>query len=112
MPAPKKPQDHLEKADKPKVELIEGGKKVIHRGVSVIVMDEALDDFELVDELSRVQFGDTSDRGRLPLICRRLVGDEGYKAIMDGLRGENGRVSVQAGFQFINELFGALNPNS
>lgn len=112
MTAPKKPQDHLEKVDKPKVELIDGGKQVTHRGVTVVVMDEALDDFELVDELSQVQFGSTADRGRLPIICRRLVGDEGYKQIMDGLRGPNGRVSVNDGFKFINELFGALNPNS
>lgn len=112
MAAPKKPQDHLEKVDKPKVELIDGGKRVTHHGVTVVVMDEALDDFELVDELSRVQFGEKEDKGRLPLICRRLVGEDGYKAIMDGLRGPNGRVTVQAGFQFIQELFGALNPNS
>lgn len=112
MSAPKKPDDHKPKTVKPKVEQIDGGKRVTHRGVTVVVMDEALDDFELVDELSRVQFGEATDKGRLPLICRRLVGEDGYKAMLDGLRGKNGRVSVKDGFQFIQELFGALNPNS
>lgn len=112
MSAPKKPQDHLEKVEKPKVVAVDGGKEVTLHGITVTVADEALDDFELVDDLSRVQFGEAQDRGRLPLIFRRLVGDDGYKAVMDGLRGPNGRVPVKAGFEFIQELFGALNPNS
>jgi hypothetical protein len=110
MTAPKKPQDH--KPKDPTVETVEGGKRVTCRGITVTIPDEALDDFELVEELGRVQFGEQQDRGRLPLILRRLVGDSGYKAVMDGLRGPNGRVPIQAGFEFIKELFGALNPNS
>lgn len=112
MTEPKKPQDHQPKTVKPKIENIEGGRKITLKGVTVIVLDEALDDFELVEELSRVQFGAKEDTGRMPLILRRLVGDDGYKTVMDGLRGESGRVSVRAGFEFIQELFGALNPNS
>jgi hypothetical protein len=112
MTAPKKPQDHLPKVEKPTVETVAGGRKVTIKGVTIVVPDEALDDFELVDELSRVQFGAKEERGRMPLILRRLVGDDGYQTVMDGLRGENGRVPVQAGIEFIQELFGALNPNS
>lgn len=112
MTAPKKPQDHQEKIVKPKVEAVEGGRKVTLKGVTVVVPDAALDDFELVEELGRVQFGKKEDSGRMPSILRRLVGDDGYSTVMDGLRADNGRVPVQAGFDFIKELFGALNPNS
>lgn len=112
MTAPKKPQDHQEKTVKPKIETVDGGRKVTLRGVTVTVPDEALDDFELVEELSRVQFGSKEDKGRMPSILRRLIGDDGYATVMNGLRAENGRVPVQAGFEFIQELFGALNPNS
>lgn len=112
MPTPKKPQDHLPKAEKPTIEQVDGGRKITLRGITVTIPDESLDDFELVEELGQVQFGKAEDRGRLPLILRRLAGDDGYKAVMDGLRGENGRVPLQAGFDFIQELFGALNPNS
>lgn len=112
MTAPKKPQDHQPKIEKPKVETVDGGKRVTIKGVTVTVPDEAIDDFELVEELSRVQFGSKEERGRLPLILRRLIGDDGYRAVMDDLRATNGRVPVQAGFEFIQELFGALNPNS
>jgi hypothetical protein len=112
MTAPRKPQDHQPKTEKPSVVPVDGGKEVTCRGVTVMVPDEALDDFELVEELGRVQFGDQTDRGRLPLILRRLVGDDGYRTVMDGLRGDNGRVPVQAGFDYVLELFGALNPNS
>lgn len=112
MSSPKQPQDHQSKAEKPKVEIVEGGRKVTISGITVVVPDDALDDFELVEELSHVQFGKTEDRGRLPLILRRLVGDAGYKEVMDGLRAKNGRVPVQVGFEFIQQLFGALNPNS
>lgn len=112
MSAPKKPQDHLEKVEKPKVVAVDGGKEVTLHGITVTVADEALDDFELLDSLSRVQFGEKEDRGRLLPIFRQLVGEDGYTAVMDGLRGENGRVPVKAGFDFIQELLGALNPNS
>lgn len=112
MTAPKKPQDHLPKTEKPKVEVVDGGRKVTLKGVTITVPDEAIDDFELVEELSRVQFGSKSDKGWMPSILRRLVGDDGYKTVMDGLRAENGRVPVQAGFEYIQELFKALNPNS
>jgi hypothetical protein len=110
--APKPPTDRLSKVVKPKVETVEGGRKVTLRGFDVTVPDEAIDDFELVEELGRIQFGEQSEQGRLPSILRRLVGDDGYKTVMDGLRAANGRVPVKDGFEYIQELLGALNPNS
>ena len=111
MSQPKQPQDHQQKKEKATVEKVDGGKLVTLRGVTVTVLDEALDDFELLEDLARIQ-NDERQRGLLPSVLRRIVGDDGYKTVMDGLRGDNGRVSVQSGVTWINDLFVALNPNS
>jgi len=111
MSNPKKPQDHLPKQEKPVVESVEGGKQVTLHGVVVTVPDEALDDFELLEDLGKIQ-ADKKYTGLLPSILRRLVGDEGYETVMSGLRNEKGRVPVQSGIDFILALFQALNPNS
>ncbi|MFF2054113.1 hypothetical protein ACFVU2_21080 [Leifsonia sp. NPDC058194] len=112
MTAPKKPEDHLEKAEKPKITKVDGGRTVTLRGITVTVPDDALDDFELVEEIGLVQYGTDADRVRMPLILRRLVSDDDYRKVMEGLRGPNGRVRFQTGIEFIQELFGALDPNS
>jgi len=105
----KKPQDHLTKVEKPKVEKVDGGKKVTLSGVTVMVLDEALDDFELLDDLRAVDVD--KNASRLPALLRRLVGDD-YTLIMDALRSkETGRVPIHSGTEFIRDLMGALNPN-
>lgn len=107
--APAKPQDHLPKTETPKVEKIEGGRKVTISGITVTVSDDALDDFELLDDLRAVDVD--KNTSRLPALLRRIVGD-GYEAVMDALRVQgNGRVRIEAGTTFIKDLFGALNPN-
>jgi hypothetical protein len=117
-----KPQDHQPKVDKPKVEKVEIDlpdgfddddkpkfRKVTLRDVEVTVPDEALDDFEVLDDIRAVQ--DQNDASRLPSLLRRLVGDQ-YRAVLDQLRGANGRVTTSDGAQFVLDLFQALNPNS
>lgn len=130
MPAPKKPQDHLEKVVKPKVEPVDGGRRVTFPSLvakaadgkvvtkddkpvflAVTVLDEALDDFELLDDLGELQ-RDKKQAARLPRILRQLVGDDGYDDVMNVLRGSNGRVPVGAASEWIKDLFEAINPNS
>ncbi|MFZ4894635.1 hypothetical protein ACL9RL_09310 [Plantibacter sp. Mn2098] len=107
MTAPKKPQDHQAKA--PTVKTVEGGREVTINGLTVTVADEALDDFELLDDLNSLEAEQKASR--LPSILRRLVGDD-YAAVLEALRDKKtGRVSVGAGSTFIKELFGVLNPN-
>ena len=101
--AASKPQDR-----KPKVETVDGVSTVTIQGITVKVDKDALDDFELLDDLAQMQDGDGA---RIASIARRLFGDD-FKAVMDGLRGENGRVSVEATSEFIGELLAALAPNS
>jgi len=129
------PQDHQPKVEKPKIENVqievpeldekglpktddEGNQKVrtvdARRtnvgGITVTVTEEALDDFELLDDIRAA--GDDGDASRLPSLLRRLVGDD-YKRILNELRDPvTRRVSAKRGSQFVWDVFGALNPNS
>lgn len=106
----KKPADHQPKAVKPTVEKVDGGREVTHRGFTVTVPDDAFDDFELLDDLRAVQVDQEAQR--FPGLLRRLVGQDGYKTVMDGLRNpETGRVSVEDGVEYIGALFEAIAPN-
>ena len=99
----KKPQDR-----KPKVDTVDGVSTVTIQGITVSVEKDALDDFELLDDLAKMQDGESA---RLASVAHRLLGDD-FKTVMDGLRGENGRVSLEAASGFISELLTALAPNS
>lgn len=102
------PEDH--KPVKLPVKTIDGGREVTLRGVTVTVYDEVLDDFELLDDLRAVDVD--KNASRLPALLRRLLGDDWSKA-MDALRDKGtGRVSIADGTAFINELMGALSPES
>lgn len=100
------PEDH-KKAALP-AKKVDGGHEVTGEKVTVFIHDDTLDDFELLDDLAELQNGKGA---RLPSVARRLFGDQ-HKNVMDALRGENGRVSVSAASQFINDVFEAINPNS
>lgn len=117
----KQPADHKPKTEKPKIvdatrevgvgdeKRVLEGREVTLRGVTVFVPHEALNDFELMDDIRAVDL----DRNgtRLPSLLRRLTGDEGYRAVMAHLRGDNGRVSIDAGAEFVSDLIAAFNPN-
>lgn len=121
-----KPQDH--QAKKPRVKDVDGGKRVtfpdliakdadgkalLHDGkpteLSVTVLSESLDDFELLDDLRAVDVDQNASR--LPALLRRLVGND-YSTVMNALRNDGGRVQIGPAAQFIRDLFGALDPNS
>lgn len=100
------PEDH-KKATLP-TKKVDGGYEVTGEKITVFIEEDALDDFELLEDLAELQNGKGS---RLPSVARRLFGDQ-HKNVMDAMRGENGRVSVQPVTQFINDVFAAINPNS
>jgi hypothetical protein len=124
----KAPTDRQPKIEKPKIESVEidladgfdddgapkfrkvPASRVMIRDIEVTVPKEALDDFELLDDIRATQ--DEHDMSRFPSLLRRLVGDEAYKTILDALRGPNGRVSASDGAEFVYDVFKALNPNS
>lgn len=103
MATPKKPQDH-----KPKVDTIDGVSTVTIQGITVSVPQDVLDDFELLDDMSQLQEGNGT---KLSSVARRLFGDN-FKTVMDALRGDNGRVSIEATTKFIQAVLEAVAPNS
>ena len=101
----KVPQDHKAKAT-PTPEAL----TATVRGVEWTVPADALDDFELLDDLNALE--QKNDVTRLPAVLRRLLGDQ-WRDAMEAMRDEGtGRVSVEDGAEFVMELMGALNPNS
>lgn len=125
MATPKKPQDHQPKKQKPidvEIEIADPtedepervrkvpGKQVTVDGIDVRVPDEALDDFELLDDIRGVQ--DSNDVSRMPSLLRRLVGDD-YRRILDEMRDKStGRVPAGKASEFVFAVFQALNPSS
>ncbi len=122
----KKPQDHQRK--KPTVKEVDGGKRVTFPDIlartvdggtvekdgntlplSVTVDTAALDDFELLDDMRGM---DDGNHARMPAMLRRLVGDD-YKSVLEAFRDrETGRVPITKVAPWVQDLLGALNPNS
>lgn len=101
----KQPEDHKPKADEPKTK----SRVVTVQGHEFEVAAEALDDFELLDDLA--QLDSEGGIARMPSILRRLLGSQA-KTALDQLRDPStGRVSIDAGTSFVNELMETLNPN-
>lgn len=81
-------------------------------GVSleVAVFTDALDDFELLGDLARLDAGNQS---LMPQILGRLVSASEYARILDALRNEvTGRVPAARGIRFVYALLNAASPNS
>lgn len=104
----KKPADK-----KPKAEKVEEQPTTVTAtvaGKEWVIPVDALDDFELLDDFNELE--DKGDISRLPSILKRLLGDQ-WKDAMDAVRDKKtGRVSIEAGGDFVNSLMGEINPNS
>lgn len=107
MAAEKKPQDHKEKA--PKVKVVDGGREIKIRGLTVFVADDALNDYELLEDAA------SGEVSRVASVVERLLGKEATTVVKDALRNPvTGRVPAQGPgsmTEFIGDLFGAINPN-
>lgn len=102
----KKPADRKTPAPKP----VDGVMTATVDGHEYQVPEDALDDFELLDDLNELQRGDGT---RLPAVLKRLLGKDGFRAAMDNLRDpETGRVGAEVGAEFVMKIFEVLNPNS
>lgn len=98
----KKPADRKPKADEP--------VKVKLRGQTFTVEREAMDDLELLDEISEMEAGNPA---LLPSVLNRLLGPEQKKMAYEAIRDEKtGRVSTSKGMSFLKDVFEALVPNS
>lgn len=100
----KKPADR-----KPKAEDGPESLTATVAGQEYEVSAEALDDFELLDDLARLDDGDVS---RAASVLRRLLGDD-MKRAMDSIRDKKtGRVTIAAATDFVMDLMKELDPNS
>jgi len=78
-------------------------------GITIEVPDDANDDFELLAAVA--QLDDAHARGSVsgmlvhfPEVLRRLAGESGWRTVMNGLRGESGRVKVEPAVDFLNTV--------
>jgi len=69
------------------------------------IEEEAIDDIELLENLSRLDRGEVAC---LPDAVRQLLGEEQRKALYEHLR-VNGRVSVKAVAEALGEIFAGLS---
>ena len=101
----KQPTDRQEKATEPS-----SIRTATVRGVDVQLDTDLLDDFELMDDIARVEDGDVT---RATKVLRRLLSDEDRAALMETARDPiTKRIDIQAGMVVVQELFGTFDPNS
>lgn len=99
----KAPEDRRPKAEE------SDDLKVTCRGQEWTIAKDALDDWELMDDLGRADAGNPAF---MASALRRLLGPQQTVAAMNLLRDKKtGRVSLESGGEFAQELFLALNPN-
>jgi hypothetical protein len=116
-PADRKPKQETEQTEMERIEAlaetattsrVDGGTNVTLCGFTVLVPDGANDDFELLAEVGQMDAkharGDRGAIAHFPPILRSLAGEEGYKAALNGMRGENGRVPVREAIDYVNAL--------
>lgn len=102
-PADRKPKEE-DRRDEPK------SIEVALRGETWTISADAVDDFELLDDLNEI---DTNgNAARMPSLLRRLLGPGQYRAALDLIRDDNGRVTVEAGQKFVMDMFKEIDPNS
>lgn len=105
----KAPQDHKKKTTaKPAAEQPTGVAAepdhvdVVVDGRTWSILADALDDWELLDDLGEADAGNAS---RLPRILRKMLGAGQYQTALTLLRDDNGRITLTAGTDFVNALF-------
>lgn len=99
---PKRPADRKPKAD--------ADFRVKYRNRAFTIEREALDDIELLEDLSLADAGNVQV---LPALLTRLLGAEQRKKAYDLLRNKDtGRVSTSEATEFVAELFKQIDPKS
>lgn len=107
---PKAPSDH--KPKKPKAVRTDVGVTVTLRGITVTMLNEAFDDWELLEALSELDETNPKSITVLPGLLKRALapGDaEKVKAILRDPA--TGRITLAAGVSFFLDLMKAVNPN-
>lgn len=113
---PKNPQDHKPKksaavADEPQPRIVE------IRGEEFAIAPSALDDFELLLDLGRLQNAaragaESSATMALVSVFLRMLSEDQVARAMSLARNETGVVPLEAGSDLVAEFIKALDPNS
>lgn len=74
-------------------------------GIAVEVDPDAMNDFELFELLSDVE----SNAMLIPKAFKRVLGDES-KRVLEELRNEKGRVTIDSAVEFFTALIGEISP--
>lgn len=110
---PKAPADHKPKGEKPKVVRTAEGAQVTLRGITVTILNEAFDDWELLEALGELDKDKPASVAVLPGLLKRALAPGDNARVLDLLRDKTtGRVPLVAGVEFVLELFRAVNPNA
>ena len=89
----------------------DGTTRISIDGLELPVGSEAMNDFELFDQLNR--FNETNAPMLLPRIVRGLFGDDQFNTVMDHLRdSETGRVKFESVVDFLTRAMAAIDPKS
>jgi hypothetical protein len=96
-------------ADSAVVVEVDGGSKVTLNGFTVLIPEGARDDFELLAEVGMMDQKIARGRGpsamaHFPAIMRALAGDDGYRTVLNAMRGDNGRVPVEPAIDYVLAL--------
>ena len=87
---------------------LQGLRAITVAGVQVTVDPTVFDDFELLESLAEVQRGDVL---ALPAVFRAVAGDKA-QALLDAIRGENGRVTATAATEVLVQIMRELAPKA
>lgn len=73
----------------------------LDNGFTADLSPDNLDDYELFEELVEVE----ENPALTPRVIRKILGEDGYSALKDACRGEDGRVRTTDMFTAIKEIF-------
>lgn len=76
-------------------------KGTTESGFDYTIKEEALDDYELLEELRKIDKGDT---GQLVDVMEKILGTEQKEQLKEHVRDETGRVPMKRMFDEIGEI--------
>lgn len=94
--------------DGPDTEALHDLRTITVAGVQLTVDPAVFDDFELLESLAEIQRGDIL---ALPTVFRAVAGDQA-QALLDAIRGENGRVTATAATETLVQIMSELAPKA
>lgn len=87
---------------------LQGLRAITVEGVQLVVDPAVFDDFELLESLAEIQRGDIL---ALPTVFRAVAGEQA-SALLNSIRGGNGRVTATAATEVLVQIMSELAPKA